>query len=151
MAEKSFPGGVMLVYGVAIGGAIARGNAALGELVALRSHAKAIVDAQGDLASALTALDKEIANRGGAAGEKSAPPQPTPGERFVVQIVGLPIPPAAKQRIEEVINETVKSTMARHDPGGDLVITPLSKIKSFGGGLGGATAGMIANPRDLSR
>ena len=38
------------------------------ELVALRSHAKAIIDAQGDLTSALTALDKEIASRGGAAG-----------------------------------------------------------------------------------
>ena len=46
MAEKSFPGGVMLVYGVAIGGAIARGGATIEELVALRSHAQAIVDAQ---------------------------------------------------------------------------------------------------------
>lgn len=147
MAEKSYPGGVMLVYGVAIGGAIARGNAALGELVALRSHAKAIVDAQGDLASALTELDKEIANRGGPAGEKSMPAQPSPGERFVVQIVGLTIPPAAKQKIEDVINDTVKTALARHDAGGDLVITPLSKIKSFGGGLGGATAGMIAELR----
>jgi hypothetical protein len=149
MAQQSFPGGTMLVYGVAIGGAIARGNAALGELLALRSHAKAIVDAQGDLAGALTALDKEIANRGGAAGEKSAPPQPSPGERFVVHIAGLAIPPDAKQRIEAVVNETVKTALARHDTGGDLVITPLSQIKAFGGRLGGATAGMIAYPRDL--
>ena len=72
----------------------------LEELIALRSHAKAIVDAQGDLVSALSALDKEIASRGGPAGAKSSPPEPAPGERFVVQIVGLPIPPAAKQTIE---------------------------------------------------
>jgi hypothetical protein len=149
MAEKSFPGGVMLVYGVAIGGALARGNAALGELVALRSHAKALVDAQGDLGAALTALDQEIATRGGPGGEKSAPPRPTPRERFVVQILGLSIPAAAKQKIEQVINDTVKSALSRYDAGGDLVITPLSQIKSFGAGLGGATAGMIAQPRDL--
>lgn len=143
MAEKSYPGGVMLVYGVAIGGAIARGSAAIEELVALRSHAKAIVDAQGDLTSALTALDKEIASRGGPAGAKSAPPEPaTPGERFVVQIVGLPIPPAAKQKIEQVIGETVKTAIARIDTRGDRIATPLSQIKSFGGGLGGATAGI---------
>jgi hypothetical protein len=151
MPEKGFPGGVMLVYGVAIGGAVARGNATLEELVALRSHAKAIVDAQGDLASALTVLDKEIVSRGGSTGAKSAPPQPTPGERFVVQILGLPIPPDAKQRIEEVINETVTNALARHDTGGDLVITPLSQIKSFGGRLGGGTAGMIASPRNNTR
>ena len=149
MAKQSFPGGVMLVYGVAIGGALARGTAAIEELVALRSHAKAIVDAQGDLASALTALDKEIATRGGPAGEKSAPPEAAPGERFVVQIVGLPIPPAAKQNIEQVINETVRSALGRLDSGGDLVFTPLSKIKSFGAGLGGATAGMIAYPEKI--
>lgn len=149
MTEKSYPGGVMLVYGVAIGGALARGNAALGELVALRSHAKAIIDAQGDLTNALSALDTEITKRGGPGGEKSAPPQPTPGERFVVQILGLAVPPAAKQRIEEVINATVKSALAQHDAGGDLVVTPLSQIKAFGGKLGGATAGMIAYPRDI--
>jgi len=132
----------MLVYGDAIGNAIARGTATMDELVALRSHARAIVDAQGDISSALDALDKEIANRGGP----TPPPETAaPGERFVVEIVGLPIPPAAKQKIEQVINETVKTAIARHDSGGNLVVTPLSKIKSFGGSLGGATAGMIAN------
>lgn len=151
MAKQGFPGGIILVYGVAIGGALARGSAALEELVALRSHAKSIVDAQGDLASALTALDKEIASRGGPAGEKSAPLEPAPGERFVVQIVGLPIPPEAKQKIEQVIIDTVKTALGRIDNGGDLVITPLSKIKSFGGGLGGATAGMIAHPDKIFR
>lgn len=151
MAEKSVPGGVMLVYGVAIGGAVARGNATLEELVALRSHARAIIDAQGDLAAALTVLDTEIASRGGSAGPKTVPPQPSPGERFVVQIVGLPIPPAAQQRIEAIINETVTNALARHDAGGDLVITPLSQIKAFGGRLGGGTAGMIAVPRDMIR
>lgn len=146
MAQQSYPGGVMLVYGVAIGGALARGTAAMEELIALRSHAKAIVDAQGDLASALTALDKEIISRGGPGGEKSAPPEAAPGERFVVQIVGLPIPPAAKTRIESAINDVVRAAIAKMDHGGDLVITPLSQIKSYGGGLGGATSGMIARP-----
>jgi hypothetical protein len=65
MAEKSYPSGTMLVYGVAIGGAIARGNVSTEELLALRSHAKSIVDAQGDLTAALAALDQEIAKRGG--------------------------------------------------------------------------------------
>jgi hypothetical protein len=63
-----------------------------------------------------------------------------------VQIVGLPIPAAAKQNIENTINETVKTAIARLDTGGDLVMTPLSKIKSFGGGLGGATAGIWIRP-----
>lgn len=141
MTKQSSPSGVMLVYGDAIGNAIAHGTATTEELVALRSHARAIVDAQGDLSSALGALDKEIAKRGGAAAHDAA----ASGERFVVQIAGLAIPPAAKQRIEQVINETVKAAIAKHDSGGNLVVTPLSTIKSFGGSLGGATAGMIAN------
>jgi hypothetical protein len=132
------------VYGVAIGGAIARGSAAIEELVALRSHAQAIVDAQGDVVSALTALDKEIAGRGGPAGAKSAPPEIDvgPSERFIVQILGLPIPPAAKQKIEQVIGETVKTAIARIDTGGDLVATPLSQIESFGAKPGQATGGI---------
>jgi Domain of unknown function (DUF1843) len=142
MAKKSAPSGVMLVYGDAIGNAIARGNAGTEELIALRTHAKAILESQGDLASALTALDKEIGKRG----DPAAPPAAaTPSERFVVQIVGLAIPPAVKLKLEQVINETVKATFAKSDSGGSLVATPLSQIKSFGGSLGGATAGMIAN------
>jgi hypothetical protein len=147
MAEKSYPSGTMLVYGVAIGSAIARGNVSTEELLALRSHAKSIVDAQGDLTAALAALDQEIAKRGGPVGAKiSEAASAAPGERFVVQIVGLPIPAAAKQNIENTINETVKTAIARLDTGGDLVMTPLSKIKSFGGGLGGATAGIWIRP-----
>ena len=33
----------------------------------------------------------------------------------MVQIAGLPIPPAAKQNIEKAINETVKTAIARLD------------------------------------
>ncbi|AXK82726.1 DUF1843 domain-containing protein [Pseudolabrys taiwanensis] len=146
MADKGFPGGIMLAYGQAIAGALARGTATLSELVSLRSHAKSLLDAQGDLSAALTSLDQEIERRGGPGSEKAAPSQPAPGERFVVQILGLPIPEAAKARIEQAINATVKTALARSDAGGDLVITPLSEIKSFGGALGGATAGMIARP-----
>ena len=53
------------------------------------------------------------------------------------------IPPDAKLRIEQAINEAVTTTLARHDAG-PVTITPLSQIRSFGAGLGGATAGMIA-------
>jgi Domain of unknown function (DUF1843) len=141
MAKQGSPGGVMLVYGDAIGNAIATGNATTEELIALRSHAKAIVDAQGNLVSALDSLDKEIAKRGAAAPPAAA----ASSERFVVQIEGLSISKAAKQRIEQVINETVMAAIGRHDSSGELVATPLSKIKSFGGSIGGATAGMIAN------
>ncbi|MGC2776033.1 MAG: DUF1843 domain-containing protein [Bradyrhizobium sp.] len=132
---------------MAIGGAIASSSTTVDELVTLRSHAQAIVDGQGDLASAVAALDKEIAKRGGPAGTKSAPPQAsTPGERFVVQIDGLPIPANARQKIEQSINDAVKTVLASHDSGGDLVVTPLSRLNSFGGRVGGATAGMLAYP-----
>jgi Domain of unknown function (DUF1843) len=151
MAKEGAQGGTVLVYGVAIGNAIAARSATIDELLALRSHAKSIVDAQGDLVSALTALDKEIADRGGAAGEIRAFVQPTPSDRFVVDVLGLPIPPDAKRRLEAVVNETVKTVLARHDVGGDLVITPLSQIRSYGAGLGGATAGMIGYPPDFGR
>ena len=59
-----------------------------------------------------------------------------------MQILGLPIPPAAKQKIEQVIGETVKTAIARIDTGGDLVATPLSQIKSFGAKPGHATGGI---------
>ena len=65
------------------------------------------------------------------------------GERFVVQTVGLTISSDAKLKIEQAINDAVKATLARHDAG-PVAITPLSQIKAFGAGLGGATAGMIA-------
>ena len=138
MATKSFSAGIIPPYGVAIGNAIASSSTTIDELLALRSQAQALVDGHGDLAAAITALDKEIAGRGGPASSTGAPP-----ERFVVQTVGLTIPPEAKLKIEQAINDAVKTTLARHDAG-PVVITPLSQIKSFGAGLGGATAGMIA-------
>src|SRR5438132_9327540 len=138
MATKSFSAGIIPPYGVAIGNAIASPSTTVDELMALRSQAQAIVEGNGDLVSAIGALDKEIASRGGPASATGAPPQ-----RFVVQTVGLTIPPDAKLRIEQAINEAVKTTLARHDAG-PVAITPLSQIRSFGAGLGGATAGMIA-------
>ena len=138
MATTSFPGGIMPLYGVAIGNAIASSTTSVDELLALRSQAQAIVEGHGDLASAVVALDKEIASRGGPVSATGTPP-----DRFVVQMDGLKISPDAKHKIEAAINDAVKSALARHDLG-KLTITPLSQIKSFGAGLGGATAGMIA-------
>jgi hypothetical protein len=138
MATKSFPGGYIPLYAVAIGNAIASPSSSVDELLALRSQAQAIVEGHGDLASALTALDKEIAGRGGPVSATGTPP-----DRFVVQIDGLKISPDAKQKIEQAINDAVKTTLAHHDLG-KLTITPLSQIKSFGAGLGGATAGFVA-------
>lgn len=64
-------------------------------------------------------------------------------ERFVVHITGVPISPATRERIENAINETVKTELARIDTKGDLEVTPLSGIKSYGAGAGSATAGMF--------
>lgn len=138
MVKTGYPDGIIPLYGIAIGNAIASETTSLDELQVLRSQAQAIVDGHGDLASALVALDKEIASRGGPASATGTPP-----DRFVVQMDGLKISADAKQKIESAINEAVKGALARHDLG-KLTITPLSQIKSFGAGLGGATAGMIA-------
>ena len=73
MAVKSHPGGMIALYGVAIGNALSalsKGQTSIDELVALRDQAKTIVDAQGDLVAALRELDAEIGRRGGA---KAAP------------------------------------------------------------------------------
>ncbi|WP_315736084.1 MULTISPECIES: DUF1843 domain-containing protein [unclassified Bradyrhizobium] len=145
MAKEGVPGGVVPLYGLAIGNALASGGITLDELVTLRSHAKAIVDAQGDLVSAVNALDEEIVKRGGQAAAKGAAPvEVVPSERFTVQITGLPIEPQARQSIEQAVNNAVKAAVAAHDSGGDLKITALSQIQSFGGTHGGATAGLIA-------
>src|SRR3954471_15036554 len=135
MATKSFSAGIVPPYGVAIGNAIASQSTTVDELMALRSQAQAIVEGHGDLTAAITALDKEIASRGGPASATGAPP-----ERFVLQTVGLTISSDAKLKIEQAINDAVKATLARHDAG-PVAITPLSQIKAFGAGLGGATAG----------
>ena len=138
MATKSFSAGIVPPYGVAIGNAIASPSTTVDELMALRSQAQAIVEGHGDLTAAVSALDREIASRGGPATASGAPPS-----RFVVETVGLTIPHDAKLKIEQAINDAVKTTLARHDSG-PIAITPLSQLRTFGAGLGGATAGMIA-------
>jgi hypothetical protein len=145
MAEKSSTGGMMLVYGVAIGAALARGNASTGELLALRSQTKAALDAQGDLVSALDALDEEIGRRGGEPRSKAAAEAATatPSERFIVQMVDVPLSPESSQNIERAIAAALRNTLAKVDTRGDLAVTPLSELKSFGAGLGGATAGVV--------
>lgn len=138
MATTGYPGGFIPLYGVAIGNAIASPTTSLDELMALRSQAQAIVEGHGDLASAVAALDKEIAGRGGPVSAGGAPP-----DRFVVQMDGLKISDDARQKIEGAINDAVKTALARHEVG-QVTITPLSQIKSFGAGLGGTTRGLVA-------
>lgn len=147
MVDKGFAGGMMLAYGAAIGSALAKGNASTEELLALRSQAKAVLDAQGDLVSALSALDEEITRRGGPPASKgiAARAAASPSERFVIQFVDVPLAPESKQNIERAIAEAVKTTLAKADTLGDLAVTPLSEMKTFGAGLGGATAGLFVH------
>ena len=126
MAEKSFASGVALPYGIAIGNALSKGGASTDELLALRTHARDIVSAQGDLIAALKALDAEIANR--SAGTKAAPPAE---ERFVAQIEGLTISADAKMEIEQAIQQAVLAELAKLDTRGDFVATPLSQAKDL--------------------
>jgi hypothetical protein len=59
----------LIAYGAAINDAIKK-KSSLGELVALREHATAVVNAQGDLKGALKKLNAEIAKRQKAAKRK---------------------------------------------------------------------------------
>lgn len=147
MAEKSFPGGMIALYGVAIGNALlhSKGQTSVDDLIALRDQTKMIVDAQGDLVAALRELDAEIDRRGGA---KAAPPPPS--ERFVAQIDGLALPDKAKADIEQALQKAVMAEIAKLDTHGDMVVSPLSQIKAFGLGLGGRTPGLVAFRRDLN-
>ena len=56
----------LIAYGAAINDAIKK-KATLGDLVALREHATAVVQAQGDLKGALKKLNAEITKRQKAA------------------------------------------------------------------------------------
>jgi uncharacterized protein DUF1843 len=56
----------LIAYGAAINDAIKK-KSSIGELVALREHATAVVNAQGDLKGALKKLNAEIAKRQKAA------------------------------------------------------------------------------------
>lgn len=126
MAERSFAGGMIALYGVAIGNALSpqsKGQTSVDDLIMLRDQTRAIVDAQGDLVTALSELEAEIARRGGA---KAEPPAE---ERFIAQIDGLTLPDAVKVEIEQSLYKAVMAEIARLDTGGDMVATPLSKAK----------------------
>ncbi len=58
---------MIIAYGAAINDAIKNKRTKLGDLIALREHATAVVQAQGDLKGALAKLNKEIAKRQRAA------------------------------------------------------------------------------------
>ena len=64
MTGKPVGSGNIMPYGVAIGNALSKGSASTDELVALRDHAREILESQGDLAAALKKLEAEIAKRG---------------------------------------------------------------------------------------
>jgi len=53
----------MIPYGNGINDALKRSDVSIEDLLTLRYHAQAILDAQGDLAGALQRLDSEIARR----------------------------------------------------------------------------------------
>ncbi len=149
MPEKSFPGTVVAVYGIAIGNALAalaKGQTSADELVMLRDQTRAIVGAQGDLLAALKELDAEITRRG--TGAKAAPAPAS--ERFVAQIDGLALSDKVKAEIEQALQKAVMTEIAKLDSGGDMVPSPLSQIRAFGPGLGWHTPGLAIVARNLN-
>ena len=148
MAIPSFAGGMIALYGIAIGNALnnlAKGQTSIDDLIMLRDQAKAIVESQGDLVSALRELEAEIARRGGA----KAAPEP-PSERFVAQIDGVAIPDKLKADIEQALQKAVMVEIAKLDTGGDMIASPLSAIKAFGPGIGWHTPGIAIVARKLN-
>lgn len=148
MAEKSYPGGMIALYGVAIGNALSnltKGQTSVDDLVMLRDQTKAVVAAQGDLVAALAALETEITRRGGA----KAAPEPA-SERFVAQIDGLALSDKAKADIEQMLHRAVMAEIAKLDTKGDMVASPLSQIKAFGPGFGSHTPGIAIVDRALN-
>lgn len=144
----SFPAGMQMLYGGGIGDALAAfadGRASADDLVSLRTHASAIVDAQGDLVAALKALDAEIAKRGTA----KAAPAAASVERFVAEIGGVVLPDNVKDEIEQAIQKAVAAEVAKIDTRGDLVEAPLAKIASFGAGIGGRIRGRYLVNKNL--
>ncbi|MGC2776032.1 MAG: hypothetical protein WA418_10405 [Bradyrhizobium sp.] len=148
-AKTSWTGGMIMVYGAAVGNALnalAKGQAPTDDLLLLRDQAKAIVDAQGDLVAALKALDAEITKRGTGGKALAAPA----AERFVAQIDGLALSDKMKADIEQAIQKAVMAEVAQLDTKGDLVSTPLSKSAQFGLGEGSRTAGLYLVAQNLN-
>jgi uncharacterized protein GlcG (DUF336 family) len=148
MAVKSGTGGMVALYGVAIGDALAahaKGKIPVDELLMLRDQTKAIVDAQGDLVAALRELDAEIVRRG--AGAKAA--STAASERFVAQIDGFALPDKVKAELEQALQKAVMTEIAKLDTGGDMVASPLSQIKAFGFGGGRHTPGIVIAPQNF--
>lgn len=148
MAEKSVAGGMIALYGIAIGNALnnlTKGQTSIDDLIMLRDQAKAIVESQGDLIAALRELEAEIGRRGGA----KVAPEPA-SERFVAQIDGVAIPDKLKADIEQALQKTVMAEIAKLDTGGDMIASPLSAIKAFGPGIGWRTPGIAIVARKLN-
>jgi Domain of unknown function (DUF1843) len=147
MAQESSEGGMVALYGVAIGDALStkkKEQTPTDKLVMLRDQAKAIINTQGDLVAALRDLETEIARRGDA---KAAPVPAV--ERLVAQIDGLALSDKVKGEIEQALQKAVMAEIAKIDKGGDMVASPLSQIKAFGSGTGGHTAGITIAARSL--
>jgi hypothetical protein len=145
MAERSWAGGVVALYGVAIGNALSARGTSTNDLVALRGQVKMIVDAQGDLVTALKELDAEIGRR-----KDAAPASALPQERFIAQIEGVVLSDDLKMELEQSIKDAVMSELGKLDMHGDLVATPLSASKDILGGLGAhdwTVAGMFIQSR----
>jgi hypothetical protein len=144
MAEKSIASGMMMPYGLAIGNALRKPDASMDELIAPRDHAQSIVSAQGDLVAALKSLDEAIAQ----SKDKAAGAPVT--ERFVAQIEGLSLSDAIKSEIEQAIQKAVTAEIAKIDTAGEMVATPLSKIRDFGFGPGSRSPGLYLVSKNLN-
>jgi hypothetical protein len=138
---------MQMLYGVAIGNALAafrKGEASADELVTLRDQTKAIVDTQGNLVAALAELDAAMAQSGAGAGAAV----PLAPERFVAQIDGIVLSNELREEISQALQKAVMVEIAKIDTGGDMVATPLSRITSFGAGIGSQTAGFAIVARN---
>jgi uncharacterized protein DUF1843 len=142
MAYEASPGGMILLYGTAIGDALARGQASLEELLALRTSAQTLIEGQGDLKAAVESLDKEIARRGGAAGA-----QPFASEARTASPEAMPAETRAASRVtlEDLLGTVATAVQRATTPGsGSTLPGGIFPGGIFPGGI--TTVGIIYNP-----
>lgn len=142
---KALPGGMVQLYGVAIGDALYKGDAPTEDLLKLRQQTRETLAQFGDLHSALNDIEKELSKRGAEAKDG-----PVTDHHFYVRISGFLMGDAKKSEIENKIGELIAEAMATVDTGGVGKITPFSSINSYGADVlgakgigGGGTMGLV--------